>query len=110
MRLGATEEIERRTMQLVAMLGDVRDAPWASRPDDAPHRRAGDRHVMAEHVEARAGGGGDADRAVFAKHAERAAVGLDDVGDRLEEPLEDAGWVQLDRDLLAESPHALEDA
>src|SRR5260221_8324987 len=96
-------------VDLVAMLRDIRDAPGASATDDAPHGRSGRGDALARVVGEHAAGGSDLDGGVRVHETECGTVSLREVCGSLEESLQHTPRIELQRDLLAEPPHALND-
>ena len=92
------------------MLRRIRDAPRSAGADDAAHRRAVHRDVLPGQRGERAARRRHLDHAVGSQQPERGAVGLGDVSGRLEKSVEHASRIELQRDLLAEPPHAVQDA
>ncbi len=66
--------------------------------------------MLASEGGQRAARRGHLDHAVGGEQTERRTVGLGDVGRRLEKAVEHAPRIELQRDLLAEPPHAVQHA
>jgi hypothetical protein len=98
------------TVHLVTMLEHVGDAPASAGANDTAHGRAGDRHSGAGERRDRSARRRELDSSVISQKAERRAIRLRDVRSGFEETIEHAARVELQRDLLAEPPHAMQHA
>ena len=97
-------------VHLIAVLVHIGDAPAPAGANDAAYRRAGNLQLVAGEWRERAARRGELDHAIVGEETERGAIRLRDVGGRLEEAVEHAARIELQRDLLAEPPHAVQHA